>query len=130
LLEFEAKMDIYDKAIEYLKNNPSQIPEVWDDPKSHFSGVLFQSVTPDGAGQNNVYGDYCGDICEIHSNMASAWTNDLTEEIMDDFRIPEIFASHDYKPKITTSLLPLFAEWQRKIDTVLNRNPKNFKYEK
>jgi hypothetical protein len=61
--------------------------------------------------------------------LASAWTDELTEEILEDFRIPEIFASHDYKPRITIELLPLFAEWQRKIDKVLNRNPENFKYE-
>lgn len=122
-------MDSYDKAIEYLKNNPSQIVDIWDDPKSHFSGVLFQSVTPDGVSQTNPYGEFCGDICEIHSNLASAWTDELTEEILEDFRIPEIFASHDYKPRITVELLPLFAEWQRKIDKVLNRNPENFKYE-
>jgi hypothetical protein len=122
-------MDSYDKAIEYLKNNPSQIIDVWDDPKSHFSGVLFQSVTPDGMGQTNSYGEFCGDICEVHSNLASAWTDELAEELLEDFRIPEIFASHDYKPRISIELLPLFAEWQRKIDNALNRNPENFKYE-
>lgn len=122
-------MDNYDKAIEYLKSNPAQILDIWDDPKSHFSGILFQAVTPDGTGQVNSYDEFCGDICEIHSNLASAWTDELLEEIIKDFRIPEIFASHNYKPKITVELLPLFAEWQRKIDKALNRNPENFKYE-
>lgn len=123
-------MDIYDKAIDHLKQNPSQIPEVWDDPKSHFSGVLFQAVTPDGLGQTNEYGEYCGDICEIHSNMAVAWTDELTEQILEDYRIPEIFASHNNIPRITVDSLQLFAEWQRKIDKALSRNPQDFKYER
>jgi hypothetical protein len=122
-------MDIYSKAIEYFKENPNQILEVWDDPKSHFSGVLFQAVTPDGSCQPNNEGDYCGDICEIHSIEASAWTRELEQEILDDFRIPKIYASHGYRPKITVDMLEIFAEWQRKIDKVLGRNPENFEYE-
>lgn len=121
-------MDAYDKAIEYLSNNQSEILDIWDDPKSHFAGVLFQAATPDGAGQSNSV-DYFGDICEIKSGLASAWTEELTEEIVDDHRIPEIFASHNNLPRITVEHLPLFAEWQRKIDVALNRNPNNFKHE-
>ena len=64
-------MDIYSKAIEFLRKNESLIPSIWDDPKSDWSGVLFQAVTPDGTGQNNKYGLFCGDICEISPNKHS-----------------------------------------------------------
>jgi hypothetical protein len=123
------KMDVYDKAMKYLKDNPSKISEIWDDPKSHFSGVLFQAVTPDGTAQENEYGELCGDICEIQSLEASAWTRKLEQEILGDFRIPKLFASHGWKPKITVDMLPIFAEWQRKIDVALSRDPSNFKHE-
>lgn len=122
-------MDVYSKALKYFKENPSRIPEVWDDPKSHWSGVLFQSVTPDGYGQQNENGLFCGDLCEIRSLMASAWTLELQEEIMNDHRIPKLYASNGYLPKLTIEILEVFAEWQRKIDIEIGRNPEEFKVE-
>ena len=119
-------MDIYDKAITYLKNNPTQISEVWDDPKSHFSGVLFQAVTPSGYSEENPEGLFCGDICEIHSFLAHGWTEVLEEAIAQDHRIPKLFANNNHVPKITVDTLPVFAEWQRKIDAILNRKPEKF----
>lgn len=120
-------MDIYDKAIEYFKKNPHRISEVWDDPKSHFSGVLFQSVTPSGYTEENSEGFLCGDLCEIHSFMAHAWTERLEEEIGNDYRIPKLFANNNYVPKISVENLAVFAEWQRKIDVALNRKPEKFR---
>jgi len=119
-------MDIYDKAIQYLKDNPHRIIEVWDDPKSHYSGVLFQAVTPSGYSEENPEGLFCGDICEIHSFLAHGWTEPLEEAIGNDPRIPKIFANNNYLPKITPDHLQVFAEWQRKIDQALGRKPENF----
>jgi len=119
-------MDIYEKAITYLTNHPTRIPEVWDDPKSHFSGVLFQAVTPSGYSEENLEGLFCGDICEIHSFMAHGWTEVLEEAIAQDHRIPKLFANNNFVPKITVDMLPVFAEWQRKIDAILMRKPEKF----
>lgn len=121
--------DVYSKAVDFFKNNPHKINEIWDDPKSHWAGILFQAVTPDGIGQENEEGLFCGDICEIRSLMAHAWTDELQEEIINDYRLPKIYASNNYLPKINNEILEVFAEWQRKIDKVLNRSPENFKFE-
>ncbi len=122
-------MDIYSKAIEFFKTNQDKILEVWDDPKSHWTGVLFQSVTPDGTSQENEEGLFCGDLCEIRSLLAAAWTYPLQEQITNDARIPKIYSSNNHTPKIYFEMLEVFAEWQRKIDIALNRFPENFKYE-
>lgn len=120
-------MDLYDIAIDYFKANPSRISDVWDDPKSHSSGVLFQSVTPSGYSEENPDGFFCGDLCEIRSFMAHAWTEELEEQINSDPRLPKLWANNDFVPKITIENLQVFAEWQRKIDEALNRNPSMFK---
>lgn len=119
-------MDLYDKAIEYLKSNPDQIMLSWDDPKSHFTGILFQAVTPDGYASESPDGFMCGDICQIKALDAHAWTSELQEEIAKDPNIPVLFASNNKIPKITVHNLEIFANWQRKIDKALNRNPENF----
>jgi hypothetical protein len=119
-------MDVYSKAIAFLTANPAKIPEIWDDPKSHWTGVLFQAVTPNGLGQTNEDDIYCGDLCEIRSNHAAGWTLELEEEIKKDIRIPKMYASNNDIPRIATETLEVFAEWQRKIDQVLNRDPNNF----
>jgi len=119
-------MDLYDKAISYLHDNPDKVQEVWDDPKSHFSGILFQSVTPSGYSEENSDGLFCGDICEIRSFLAHAWTETLEEQINADPRIPKLYANNDFLPKMSIDTLKVFAEWQRKIDVELNRKPENF----
>ncbi len=120
-------MDMYDRAVNFLKANPHLIADVWDDPKSHFTGILFQAVTPSGCGEENPEGLFCGDLCEIHSFLAHGWTEPLEEAIGNDHRLPKIFSSNNGIPKITPDHLPVFAEWQRKIDVMLNRKPENFK---
>jgi len=122
-------MDIYSNAVNFFRNNPNKIPEIWDDPKSHWAGVLFQSVTPDGTSQINKEGFLCGDLCEIRSSCADAWNLELQMEIMNDPRLPKIYASNNYIPQISIEALDVFAEWQRKIDKALNRSPNNFKFE-
>lgn len=122
-------MDVYAKAVDFFKENPDQIMKVWDDPKSHWSGVLFQAVSIDGQGRDNEEGLFCGDLCEIRSLMAHAWNLKLQEEIMNDPRLPKIFASNNFFPKITEDVLDVYAEWQRKIDKALNRSPDSFKVE-
>lgn len=122
-------MDAYSKAIDFFKAFPEKLIEVWDDPKSHWSGILFQAVTPDGYSQDNDDGLFCGDLCEIRSLMANAWTINLQEEIVNDPRIPKLYASNDYIPKLSIEILEVFADWQRKIDEEIGRNPDDFQVE-
>lgn len=121
-------MDAYDRAIKFFQDNPDQILVVWDDPKSHWAGVLFQSVTPTGAPDQRD-DMLCGDICEICSQDAVAWTDLLTAEIVKDSRIPKLNREKEYVPDITIESLGVFAEWQRKIDVVLRRSPDSFAVE-
>jgi len=116
--------DLYDSAIIFFTKNPDKILEVWDDPKSHWSGALFTAVTPSGEEEQNLFGDDCGDICHIKSMEASAWTLELTNEIRKDARIPLLLESNNFLPKIDLTNLSVFAEWQRRIDEVLGRHPR------
>lgn len=119
-------MDLYDKALSYFQDHPDRIQDVWDDPKSHYAGVLFQAVTPSGYSEENDEGLFCGDICEIRSFLAHAWTESLENAINADPRIPKLYANNNYLPKMSLDTLQVFAEWQRKIDVELDRKPENF----
>ncbi len=63
-------------------------------------------------------GLHCGCLTQIHDDpdRYGAWTPELTKEIVADDRIPT-------QPGITPENLPVFAEWQRKVDAALNREP-------
>lgn len=126
MTDVSLRKDIYDEAISYFENNSEEILPVWDDPRSHWTGVLFSAVTPNGIEQKNPFNQDCGDICRIRSLEAYAWTRELTSFIQNDTRIPPILDSNNGMPKISIDSLKIFAEWQRKIDTALNRDPKSF----
>jgi hypothetical protein len=118
-------MDIYARAVSYLNSHPTQIHEVWDDPKSHWSGVLFQAATPTGCHDVNPSGRNCGDLCAIRSLEAQAWTPKLTDLIANDRRIPKIDDQNN-APKIDANKLNVFAEWQRALDMELRRDPLDY----
>lgn len=104
--------DKYDEAVEYLTENPKAIWHSWGTPTSHPSGCLFQYVTPTGDDGET----YCGCLTLIRgSSNFKACTPELTEAIRADKRIPE------KGDEITVEHLPIFAEWQRRIDKELNR---------
>ena len=116
--------DKYDVAVEYLTANPDNIYAAWKD----YSGAeykpseevlqahcLFQFVTPTGKCGVEYMG--CGCLTEIRHSMRrkDACTETLTDEIRADERIPQ----SGYAIKVQH--LPIFAEWQRRIDKELNR---------
>lgn len=112
--------DKYDKAIAYLTEHPEEIFNAWsingtaDDPREHPAHCLFQRT--DG----NDYDDdsHCGCLTEVKAmcdKRPRAPTYALTIAIRNDTRIPT-----DVE-QITVADLPVFAEWQRRIDKELNR---------
>jgi len=96
--------DKYDEAIAYLTARPDRIYYAWDHPYEPM-GALFRYA-----------GEGCGCLTQIRSDPEMrAATPELTAAIRADKRIP-------LSPKdITVELLPIFAEWQRRIDKELGR---------
>lgn len=113
--------DIYDKACDFLTRNPQQIQVAWDSPSDHPAGVLFRAASPLGESVQRP-GDYlcCGCLIEIRQEDAVAWTKDLTEAIRADDRIP---ADYD---EIQPEDLKVWAEWNRRIDQILKRDPAEY----
>jgi hypothetical protein len=101
-------MDKYDMAVEYLTEHPDEIYDAWGNPFLHKGGCLFQFCNANG--YNAII---CGCLTQIRRGGYAAETEELTEEIRNDERIPssalDIRAEH----------LPVFAEWQRRLDKEL-----------
>jgi hypothetical protein len=101
--------DKYDIAVEYLTAHPEQILAAWEDPSTHSAGCLFAFATAD-------QDDACGCLTTIRRYARErAATESLTLAIRADKRIP--CNASDIAP----ANLPVFAEWQRKIDAALDR---------
>ena len=103
--------DKYYKAVQYLTKHPEKIKDAWNFPFTFSSGCLFNY-----AGDTKNSGIGC--LTQIRKNedghvSVNAETPELTEEIRKDKRIPK-------NPKyIRVKHLPVFAEWQRRLDKEL-----------
>ena len=126
---FVWRKDKYDHAIDYLMEHPEDIHDAWADPGSWEGkgGELFGFVAPDWRDGNSdvVYrGEVkgpCGCLQQIRaakkegsdgssgSQEMSHWPR-LWESIARDRRLPEEGSL------IGIDDLPVFAEWQRKVD--------------
>lgn len=106
-------MDKYDLEVERLTKNPEFIYDSWNDAEP-----LFQVAA------RNTHRNY-GCLTQIRQEIEiyskgivheyHAQTSELTKQIRNDERIPK-------NPKdIKVEDLPVFAEWQRKLDKELNR---------
>ena len=122
--------DIYDEGIEYLTENPEVIHEAWNDPQRYEGrgGELFGFVGPDWTCNGQVMYDTrgirvgtCGCLQQIRAakkegydgkngDMCMSHWPELWREIASDRRLPSV------SEKITVADLPVFAEWQRRID--------------
>lgn len=103
--------DAYDEAISYLRSNPDKIYKVWASPYRS-AGILFQFATRD---DSTVGRSGCLTMIVNPSIKCNAETPELTEAIRKDSRIP-------HRPSdITIESLEVFAEWQRKLDSTLQR---------
>lgn len=110
-------MDKYDEAVAHLTRHPMQIGQAWRETTDHPAGCLFSYVSPKGR-LNKVppWVDHCcGCLTQVRNRDCVAWTEELTQAIQADDRIPGDVV------RITAEDLPVFAEWQRRIDKELNR---------
>lgn len=114
-------MDAYDHMVAWLTDNPEQIQTAWIRTATHRCGALFKYAVPNqDKATRRPDGVDCGCLTMIRnpsSSFGNAWTDALTIAIRADERLPR--RSDD----ITTDHLPIFAGWQRRIDSVLNRTP-------
>lgn len=115
-------MDKYDKAIDYLTENPDEIIRAWCDGGDFVDApgaCLFVMCSP--ANETHVPwgdGNWCGCLTQIREYATvAAWTPELTDEICADEGIPKT------EDDITVEHLPRFAYWQRRLDVELERVP-------
>lgn len=107
-------MDIYDKEIERLTAKPYEIQASWMGAEPLFALVRPSDKKGVGYCPN---GAQVGCLTAVKFGNYEAWTPELTAAIRADSRIP---SSTD---DITVAILPVFAEWQRRIDKELGREP-------
>lgn len=109
--------DKYDEAIAYLEKNPGKIQSAWNFPHKR-GGCLFSYVGRVDAASR-------GCLTQIKVGRAVAITpkgkedKKLTAEIRADERLPSL------PEDISVEDLPVFAEWQRRLDDVY---PDTFRY--
>lgn len=121
-VESTPQKDVYDEAIEYLTSDPltfrERVLRAWGS-LSQKGGCLFAYVSPNR--KSRWGGDSVGCLTTIRlgelGSRENACTPELTVAIRNDDRIPR--NPHAIKPKD----LPVFAEWQRRLDKELNRPP-------
>ena len=107
--------DKYDEAIAELmavdeRKWEREVLRAWDAPSRDGVGCLFQFAGISGL----ISGRVCGCLTQIRAEPGfyAAATPDLTDAIAVDERLPS-------SPRdITPEDLPVFAEWQRKIDAM------------
>lgn len=119
--------DVYDREIEYLADHPDEMFDHWTVPSP-----LFAYCTPSGWQRIRDDGLLCGCLTLVRSSVVNrvAWTDELTEAIQADERIPDDYDLETFEDRLMdmprseriAALLP-FAEWQRRIDKALGRTP-------
>lgn len=128
------RKDKYDRAIEHLLAQPDfkqAVLSAWsypaaDEDEPNPAHCLFQSASPSGQeDERSPAGERIGCLTQIRITNSSreylplvAWTPELTKEIAEDESIP---MSVD---EVTPESLPVFAEWQRKLDRTIRRKLK------
>lgn len=107
--------DRYDHAIDYLMRHPEQIEFAWQFCNTHVAGCLFQYVHGRKCKSRKCIHGCLTMIRSQYHEYCNAPNEKLTTAIRADTRLPtdvnEIRLHH----------LPIFAEWQRKLDKELNR---------
>lgn len=113
-------MDAYDHMVAYLTERPEEIETAWTFTMLHRCGRLFAFVEPEPFNATATpSGKQCGCLTMIRFDpkVFGAWTDDLSEAIQNDERIP------GDTDDIDQEVLCVLAGWQRRIDAALNRTP-------
>lgn len=108
------KRDAYDEAVEFLIENDQLIYNSWNHPYSTLGGILFIYAAP----KKNIIA--CGCLTQIKKGHMGCSDNEITKQIQADNRLP------DNVTAIKREHLPVFAEWQRRLDKHWNRVPPSF----
>jgi hypothetical protein len=98
--------DKYDLAIEILTQDPDKIWDAWNHPTVNEGGCLFMYAHHSTGCLTQIRSsseDYCDAIPQA-------------AEIIADERIPKLSSD------ITVESLPVFAEWQRRLDAELGEH--------
>ena len=105
--------DAYDKAVAWLTENPLEIEDAWCIGNEHPAWILFGYCTPSRYSETHS----CGCLTMVRGvSWRLAFEDDeLTEAIKADERLPRSPGN------ITPEHLPVFAEWQRRMDKLWNR---------
>lgn len=104
--------DRYDQEVERLTKEPERIFGAW-----FSASPLFGFVTPSRLCDVRDDSKSCGCLTLVMGEVYVAWTDELTAAIRADERLPKDSSG------IGPANLPVFAEWQRKIDAALGRTP-------
>ena len=109
-LEVDRLTKVYEE--EGLQAFRSAVCTSWGDAEP-----LFSFCTP--TGNSTAPGTECcfGCLTTVHNGAHFAWTPAITQSIRDDERLP------NYDDQIEPHHLPIFAEWQRRLDKELGRTP-------
>lgn len=111
--------DKYQKAVAYLTEHPEEIYDAWMSGGGlhpiHPAACLFKMVSNTGESVRLESGKECGCLTMIKNGGYVAETPELTVAIRADERIP--YTQREIKPEH----LPVFAEWQARIDKELGR---------
>lgn len=102
------KNDIYEQEVKRLTENPELIRESWNKAEP-----LFKMVNSERHDDSHLL--TCGCLTQIKGLGDKAYKDgkedlELTRKIKEDERLPGRAA------RITAEHLPVFAEWQRRID--------------
>jgi hypothetical protein len=110
-------MDDYDRQIEHLLQHPLETTKQWLSGKGVFR---FATVS----GTNIREGTDCGCLTMIRDRpkVFRAPTPELTRKIYEDERLPT-----NVDEATTRQQLEVMAEWQRRLDKELNREPYAFR---
>lgn len=124
-------MDAYDRMIESLADSPRSVTYAWDYPSREDCGPLFAKCSFD---RSDVHHRACGCLTQIRYSDTNIVVGrdgpreDLTYQIASDERLPtdiwdfhRDFTAADRQTRV--AMLQPFAEWQRRLDKELGREP-------
>ena len=117
-----AAWDAYDEAVAWLTERPEEIWNAWMEGNGPAigRGCLFRYACKSG----EFDGQDVGCLTAIRSGTGHATTRELTRAIRLDDRLPR-----NSQLEAGVANLPVFAEWQRHLDSVLGRPAPVWNYE-